>query len=155
MILVECNPDAFLIRQLGFSRKMIKHEGGKGKVFEIVGKTSPSIGIVDEDPDSGQPAELANYRITERAGSLTLMVNKKDPSKRIIQISPNLEHWLVERTKKNGIALKGYHLPEDSGALHDIPYIQDNLEFRELLEEIINKDDEMKRMRDWISGTSQ
>jgi hypothetical protein len=134
---------------------MIKHEGCKGKVFEIVGKTSPSIGIVDEDPDSGQPKELENYRIKEHAGSLKLMVNKTDDSKRVIQVTPYLEHWLVERAKKNRISLKEHHLPEDPVALHDIPHVQDNPEFMKLIEAIIRVDDDMKRVRDWINSIEQ
>jgi hypothetical protein len=155
LILVECNPDAFLIRRLGFSRKKIKHEGGKGKVFEIVGKTGSSIGMIDEDPESGQPKEIENYRVKDQIGSLKLMVNKTDDSKRVIQVSPYLEHWIVELARKNRISLKEYHLPEDPKALHDIPHVEDNLEFMNLIEAIIRMDDDMKRVRDWIKSIEQ
>jgi hypothetical protein len=152
LILIECNPDAFVLKQLGFSGKRIKHEGGKGKVYEIVGKTSSSIGMVDEDPDSGQPADLRFYQKKDQFGSLVLMVNKMDDSKQIIQVSPYLEHWLVERAKKNGMSLGDFGLPSDSKALHDIPHLQDNPEFQRFIRELVGKDEEMNRVRDWIKG---
>ena len=55
LIIVECNPDEFLVRLLGFSQ--IKHGGGKGKVLEKVKENPGAMGIIDEDPDSNQSKE--------------------------------------------------------------------------------------------------
>ena len=62
MIVVECSPDEFLVKSMGFGRKMIKHESGKGKVLEkvrkneklgkwLVGITEPFTGTANPDPE--------------------------------------------------------------------------------------------------------
>jgi hypothetical protein len=44
MIIVECDLDEFLIKRIGFPRKQVKHEGGKGKVLENVRKNQNVVG---------------------------------------------------------------------------------------------------------------
>jgi len=54
MILVECDPDEFLVKSMGFPKKKIKHESGKGNVLRKLNKDPMTIGMIDEDPDSRQ-----------------------------------------------------------------------------------------------------
>ena len=106
MILMECSLDEFLVKTLGYQRKQIKHEGGKGKVLGILRKKDWAIGIIDEDPDTNQPSEINNYVDKDIKGRVKLMENNKNNRKKIIQISPYLEDWLIFRAKQNQISLK-------------------------------------------------
>jgi hypothetical protein len=151
MILVECDPDEFLVRRLGFSRKAIKHESGKGNVLRKL-KNNPrrSIGIIDEDPDSNQPGEMSKYTEIETMGAIKLLERSGDPEKRIIKISPYLEHWLLQRARQNQISPKDYGLPENPREMHDITHIERNPKFQSFMEELIRKDSEIKTLKRWI-----
>jgi len=151
MIVVECDPDEFFIKSIGFSRKLIKHESGKGKVLGIVGKKPHAIGIIDEDPNSSQPGEMKKYIEKEAMDTIKLLIRKDDNGKRVIQISPYLEHWLLHRAKKNGISVKDFGLPDDPEELHDITHIERNINFQNFLNELIKIDDEIDAIKRWIN----
>ncbi len=150
MIVVECDPDEFLVKSIGFPRKLIKHESGKGKVLGIINKKQ-AIGIIDEDPDSSQPREMKKYIEKEAMGAIKLLIRKDDDGKRIIQISPYLEQWLLHRARQNGISAKDFGLPDDPKEMHDITHIERNINFQKFLSELIKIDDEIKTIRKWIN----
>lgn len=150
MIVVECDPDEFLVKSVGFPRKLIKHESGKGKVLGIINKKQ-AIGIIDEDPDSSQPREMKKYIEKEAMGAIKLLIRKDDDGKRIIQISPYLEQWLLHRARQNGISAKDFGLPDDPKEMHDITHIERNINFQKFLSELIKIDDEIKTIRKWIN----
>ena len=52
MILIECDPDEFMVRGIGFSK--VKHVNGKGNVMNMVGKIPGVIWIIDDDPGNSQ-----------------------------------------------------------------------------------------------------
>jgi hypothetical protein len=104
VIIVECYTDEYVVRLLGF--KGIKHEGGKGKVFERVRENAGTIGMIDEDPNSNQPSERYEYIECERRSTIKLLVKKGDKNKRVIEISPDLEGWILARAKKNQVSPK-------------------------------------------------
>jgi hypothetical protein len=152
MILVECNPDEYLVSNLGFSKKKIKHEGGKGKVVGKLTKMKRAIGIIDEDPDSTQPGELSNYIDREVCGNLKLLQNRDDGDKLIIQISPKLEGWILLRAKYNEISPKDFNLPEDPEKLHSITRIERKDNFQRFLKKLLDSnDDELNKMREWLT----
>lgn len=150
MIVVECDTDEFLIRSMGFSRKKIKHEGGKGKVLDAVSKKDNAIGIIDEDPNKIQPPKLKNYIDKDSRDSIKLLINKQDHKKKVIQISPDLEHWLIQRAQQNRISLKEFNLPENLKEMHDFPHIEKNKTFQMFLEKLIAKDKEIEILKKWI-----
>lgn len=153
MIIVECYLDEFLIKTMGFPRKRIKHEGGKGKVLEKVRKNLEAVGIIDEDPDSNQPGELGQYIEKKANRSIKLLERRDDPGKRIIQISPYLEHWLLERARQNNISPAGFGLPDDPKKLHGLPHVEKSSNFHRFLKELIEIDEEIHTLREWIEGT--
>ena len=150
MILVECDPDEFLVRSMGFSRRMIKHESGKGNVLRKLKNVQMTIGIIDEDPDSTQPKEMSRYTERESSNTIKLLARNDDPEKKIIQISPYLEHWLIIRARQNQISLKDYDLPDDPIEMHDITHIERNKNFQSFLHELIDKDTEIRTIQSWI-----
>jgi len=152
VIIVECYVDEFLMKRLGFPRKTIKHEGGKGKVLEKVRKNPGAVGVVDEDPGSPRPSEMKKYVVKEKNGTITLLVRKDDRQKHVIRISPFLEHWLLARARENHISSRDFNLPADSKTLHSIPHIEKDRNFQKFVEEIIKKDSEMKILKRWIKN---
>jgi hypothetical protein len=151
MIVVECDPDEFLMKSMGFSRKKIKHESGKGDVLRTVRKNQNVIGIIDEDPDSTQPSEIKKFKEKETMRTVKLLVRKDDTEKKLIQISPYLEHWLLDRAKQNQISPNDFGLPEDPKEMHDITHIERNINFQNFLNELIRVDDEIDKMKRWIN----
>ena len=77
MIVVECFADELLIRRMGFGKKQICHAHSKARVLKKLKQFPKAIGIVDEDPGSGQPGEMKNYKVLKRLDTAVLM-KKKD-----------------------------------------------------------------------------
>jgi hypothetical protein len=148
VIIVECHTDKFLVELLGF--KGIKHEGGKGKVLERVRENAGAIGIIDEDPNSHQPSDRNEYIEGESRSTIKLLVRKSDKSKKIIELSPDLEAWILDRAKKNRVSPKAFGLPEDPHELH-IPHIEEKRKFREFMEKLVKTDDdEIDILKKWL-----
>ncbi len=148
MIIVECHTDKFLVELLGF--KGIKHEGGKGKVLERVRENAGAIGIIDEDPNSNQPLDRNEYIEGECRSTIKLLVRKGDKSKKIIELSPDLEAWILARAKKNRVSPKSFGLPDDPHELH-IPHIEKRRNFREFMERLAETDDvEIGALKEWL-----
>ncbi len=152
MIVVECNADQLLIESMGFQKKMIDHAGSKGNVVNRVKKLPKAVGIIDEDPRSEQPSELRNYKTSkesEESGTIKFLENKNDKAKCLIQISPDLEHWVLKRAKANNIKPKDFSLPDNPKDLHSLTGIKKS-KYPSFLLKLINTDIEIKKMQEWI-----
>lgn len=149
MIVVECNADQLLIESMQFPKRMIIHAGNKGNVVNKVKKLSKSVGIIDQDPQSEQPGELKNYKNSTTLGTIKLLENKYDKAKYLIQISPDLEHWVLKRAKVSNINPKDYSLPDNAKDLHRLTNIKKS-KYRDFLKKLIDSDDELKIMQGWI-----
>jgi hypothetical protein len=136
---------------MGFPGKQIKIGSCKGKVLEIVKKNQAAIGIIDEDPDSGQPSDLKKYIEKDSRHAIKLLVWKDDDSKRLIQISPRLEEWLYSRARQNQIFPKDFGLPGDPEGLHKIPRYDKSKNFHSFLNKLIEADDGIDTLKKWIS----
>jgi len=150
MIFLECNTDELLIKYLGFSRKQISHQRCKGEVVKRVGKNSRVVGIIDKDPGSPPPEEMRNYSKKQCKGELTLFFNKKDNKRKIIQISPYLEHWLLNKAEQNEISPADYGLPTEPKKLHGLTRLEKNKKFQDFLKELISADSEIRTLKKWI-----
>ena len=152
MIVVEGYADKALVADMGFPKKQIKIGRDKGKVLESVKKTQAAIGIIDEDPDSGQPSDLRrNYIEKDSRRTIKLLARKDDDSKRLIQISPRLEDWLYSRALQNQISPMSFGLPKYPEDLHKILRVDKKENFHRFLNELIEADDEVKTLKKWIS----
>ena len=151
MILVECFTDAYLIKLMGFPRKKIAHEGGKGNVVKkLKTRRENSIGIIDDDPGSPAPKDLSNYREKETKAGVKLLQRFNDETKRLIVISPYLEDWLLARAKANRVDLIKYKLPSRARDIHAIPRVDKNQNFQRFLGELVQKDEGFKTIKKWI-----
>ena len=147
MIVVEGYADKALVADMGFPGKQIKIGSCKGKVLEIVKKNQATIGIIDEDPDSGQPLDLRNYIEKYGRHTIKLLTRKDDGSKRLIQISPRLEDWLYSRAIKNQISPENFGLPKYPEDLHKILRVDKKENFHRFLNKLIEADDEISTLK--------
>jgi hypothetical protein len=154
MIFLECNNDEFLIKSLGFTRRQISHVYNKGEVVKRVGKAAANaIGIIDKDLDRDRPKEMNKYikvKGNGQVGDITLFQMKEDKRKKLVQISPYLEHWLLHRAKRNNIRLKNFNLPDDSKKLHSMTNLDRNKNFQKFLKKRIDIDPEIQTLKKWI-----
>lgn len=151
MIVVECYSDEYLIKSMGFPRKKIKHGKSKGNVVDKVKNGSRIIGMIDEDPESAQPSDLKNYVHKKAAGNIKLLVRNNDNHRRIIQISPRLEEWLLHRAKMNQISPKDFNLPADPNKFHSLGRLERKKNFQSFIKKLAEADEEMKIIRKWIN----
>lgn len=153
MIFHECNNDEFLIKSLGFSRKQIFHVYNKGEVVKRVGKAVNAIGIIDKDLDRDRPKAMNDYvevKNNRANRDIILFQKKDDKQKKLIQISPFLEHWLLNRAKRNKIKPKDFNLPDDPQKLHAMTKHERNKKFQKFLEKLIETDTEIQTLKKWI-----
>ena len=156
MIIVECNPDEYIVKSLGFHRNSIKHGGGKGNVLNIVKKGHNIVGIIDEDPYNNQPSELRKYKNYKgyKRDTIRLMKRKGNDLRWLIIISEYLEDWLIKRSRINKMSLKEYNLPDDPKELHKIIKIEQNKNFQRFIQDLFNKDEEVRTLKEWIQKLS-
>lgn len=152
MIIVECNPDKYVIKRI-IPRKRIIHGGGKTEVLRELGEQRRAVGIVDEDPNSNPPGEMKKYIKEDTRDTIELLRRKNDAMKCLIQLSPDLEGWLINRAARNGIRMEDYNLPNDRKKLHDIANIEKNLDFQTFIKRLLRtSDNEINTIRNWIKA---
>jgi len=153
VILVECYPDTYLVKVMGFPRKSVAHEGGKGNVIKkLKNEKKQSIGIIDEDPYSPDPRDIANYFEKDSGAGIRLLQRGNDKRKQLVVITPYLESWLLNRAKVNGIKPETYNLPSDPEQLHRIPRIDKNRNFQEFIKQLVSQDEGIKILKKWLRG---
>ncbi len=156
MIFVECYTDLLLVKELGVPRKSIAHESGKGNVVnKVKNEKKRAMGIVDEDPGSPDPKDMSNYVEEVSEASLKFMSRKNDDSKKLVVVSPYLEHWLLARARANKIDPATFGVPSDPKELHKIARIDLKPNFREFLELLISVDQGIKTLKKWIKESAK
>ena len=120
MIYVECRSDVALVRGVtGVSRRGVGHEGGKGEVCNRLRKKNDCIGMVDEDPASGQSAYIREARLEQELPEHGIRVLHHDATRnRIILLCPRLEEWILDAAHAAGVSVTSYGLPNDARRLH-------------------------------------
>jgi hypothetical protein len=121
-VLVECNADEIVLRNLGVPKKQLFHFGGKDKLITRLRNLPGAVGVVDEDPASIQHPDLtASYHQADSAEGLRLLARQGSGCQKLVVICPKLEDWLIARAKSSGIQPEDYRLPGDPDRLHSIP----------------------------------
>ena len=150
-VLVECNADEIVLRNLGVPKKQLFHFGGKDKLINRLRDLPGAVGVVDEDPASNQHPDLkASYRQAESAEGLRLLTRQGGGGQKLVIVCPKLEDWLIERAKSSEIRPEDYGLPSDPDCLHGIPRYEQKEGFRHFLAELKEQDKGMHILRRWI-----
>ncbi len=150
MIIIECKNDQFLLEKMGFNERDLLHEWGKGRVLISLDKGKGRIGLVDEDPGKSQPSVLRSYQIVETLETISL---KKHRTKEIYICSlyPDLEGWIIKRSRTLGFDLRSYDIPETPESMHRTLDLVKRKGFDRLLGDLIKKDEEFKKVKHWLS----
>ena len=150
-VLVECNADEVVLRNLGVPKRQLFHFGGKDKLINRLRNLPGAVGVVDEDPASIQHPDLkASYRQAESAEGLRLLARRGSGGQRLVVICPKLEDWLIERAKSSGIRPEDHGLPSDPDRLHSIPRYEQKEGFRRFLSVLKEQDKGMRLLRRWV-----
>jgi hypothetical protein len=150
-VLVECNADEIVLRNIGVPKKQLFHFGGKDKLITRLRNLPGAVGVVDEDPASIQHPDLkASYRQAEYTEGLRLLARRGSGGQKLVMICPKLEDWLIERAKSSGIRPEDYGLPGDPDHLHSIPRYEQKQNFLRFLKELNECDRGMHLLRRWI-----
>jgi hypothetical protein len=155
LIVVECYSDEYLIKQIGSCGRRIWHEEGKGNVISRCSKQSDVIGLIDADPTSPQPGLKELYLLTEKFGKLTFYRKREDSPNILIQITPRLEDWLIERARVNNMPIRDYDLPESPRQLHRIKHVEKDSRFHRFISHLIGRDAEIQKIKDVIMEASR
>jgi len=154
MIIVECHKDKALVHRIGFPGHQVRHAYNKSGVLWRLEQDQKVIGIIDEDPFTGQSKYLKEYDERDAVGKIKLLIRRDDDGERIIrraiQISPRLEEWLYELAKRNRISPETFNLPDNPEELHNVPLRRDKNFRRFLIELNRAKDDEIDTLKEWI-----
>jgi hypothetical protein len=106
--------------------------------------------MVDEDPGKVQPKDMGNYRQTDSAEGLHLLIRQGRGGQRLVVICPKLEDWLIARAKSSGIQLEDYGLPSDPDCLHSIPQYEQKPGLLRFLTELKERDRGLHLLRQYI-----
>lgn len=146
---IECLPDEYLVKKLGFTRKYITHHQGKSRVFHALKNKTDQLAMVDEDPGSIKTSYEKSLQFreevegikyyTDASGNIVLFLNGK------------LEDWIVSVCKKGSIKLHRFGLPDKPDDLHD-QINQKLTNFDRVLSELFNKKNRsLLKLKTWLS----
>jgi hypothetical protein len=146
---VECLPDEALVKKLGFTRKMVTHHSGKGRVFHNLKSETNQLAMVDEDPESAKTHYEKNLTFVNESHGIKLYTDKSD--NKIIFLKGKLEDWIVALSYQSRIVLSDYGLPEKPNDLHDV--INQRLsQFENLIEHLLKiNNPHLKQLKEWLN----
>lgn len=134
MIFVECNADKTLLTSLGIGTQEICHAFSKGNVCNRLRKNKNCIGLVDEDPGSGQPQYLGTLTMVSDENAVRVLNDETNQNKLIV-LCPRLEDWIVAAAKQAEVDLATYKLPANGNALHKVVNVRLD-DFEQLIKEM-------------------
>jgi hypothetical protein len=150
-VLVECNADEIVLRNIGVPKKQLFHFGGKDKLITRLRNLPGAVGVVDEDPASIQHPDLTtSYHQVDSTEGLRLLARQGSGGQKLVVICPKLEDWLISRAILSGIRPEDYGLPGDPDRLHSIPRYEQKPSFLRFLTELKERDKGMHLLRQWI-----
>ncbi len=149
MILVECKPDAVLVKSLaarGRNKDIVHEIKGKFEVCRRLSALEHTVGLVDEDPSARQPVYLSRMSLTDDFQEHGLMVlYHKRRDNRLIILRPKLEDWALKVAKSAKLDVTEYGLPGSPKRMHE--HINARLdEFQALVRDLRRRSDSMKAL---------
>lgn len=133
---IECLPDEYLVRKLGFTRKFITHHQGKSRVFHVLSKKGDQLAMVDEDPGSVKTSYEKSLHFKEEVEGIKYYTDSLGNI--ILFLNGKLEDWIVSICKKERIKLQKFGLTDNPDDLHD-QINQKLLKFDKVLDELVKK----------------
>lgn len=148
---VECLPDETLAKQIGFTRKQIKHHQGKSRVFADLKRKTDQLAMVDEDPGSARSDYEKQFVFQEEVHGIKYFI---DPARnnKIFILKIKLEDWILAVCKRNNINIDKYGLPDRANDLHEV--INNRLtSFERLISDLIqNNNQAILQLKNWLNS---
>ena len=152
IVLVECYHDVALVCALGVPTSALRHERGKGNILNrLRNATDIATGLLDADPGAYPPAQMQNYREKQNSHGLRLLMHAQDERRRIVEINPRLEEWLVARADASRVKLVEYSLPERAYDIHRSARCDQKPGFSRFLAALLAVDEGMKTLKKWLT----
>lgn len=157
MFVIECKPDATLIRILAsVSKRRIDHAGNKSRVLrKLMRNYRNSIGMIDQDPYSSQPPDLQKFHeieFLEKEKIKILQHNRRN--NRLIVLCPRLEEWVIEASREGNVDLNRYNLSDTPEELHDIINIRLD-KFQQLVQDLMHGSNRVRVLRTHLRRRSR
>ncbi len=144
---VECYPDVFLVKSMGFSPL---HAKGKGRAINE-GKKG-SVCIVDFDSEESMRDYISGCTEDKELSEQNLGIRVYRSKGIIIALVKKLEDFIIKSAREAGISLRNYGLSDDERELHSqISKRKPPAEFINLLRELGERSRRMKKLREIIS----
>jgi len=156
MFLVECKPDAALVRSLTLtSRRNVQHAGNKSELLKtITERYINSKGIIDEDPQSIQPPQMQRFKEKQNLTRYGIRIlHQTNRNNTLIILCPKLEDWILEAAQEVNIGPEIFNLPNDPEKLHKEINIQID-RFQRLVEELKTKSKRLKKLEKHLTTKS-
>jgi len=114
---IECLPDEYLVKKLGFTRKYITHHQGKSRVFYMLTKMQNQLAMVDEDP--GCPKTHYEKNLIFQGEFEGIKYYSDNLGNKILFLNGKLEDWIINICRIEKINLSVFGLPDSPDNLHD------------------------------------
>ncbi len=158
-ILTECFGDTELIKALGFSRKQINHQKGKGNCSRAMQKNYKSriaVAIVDNDKRGSEPNYFNEFVEIEKNVNAHLIKRKHRTERHyLIILNPELEAWLLESATGSSIRPADFSLPSspnELGGLIKSERVESNENYRNFIHKLIDANPpHIQTLRMWIA----
>ena len=150
-VLIECDPDEFILKAIGFSKKSIRHEGGIGNVVKKVDSIPGSKGMIDEDPQGTHPRALDRFDNYGEEHGLRLLKKIGCEDQQLVVVCPYLEEWLYIVARQQGVDPMEYSLPRDPKQLHAIDHVEEYQGFKRFVDALKGSPG-FDRLRMWLTG---
>jgi|AFSR01.1.fsa_nt_gi hypothetical protein len=158
-ILTECFGDTELIKALGFSRKQINHQKGKGNCSYAMQKNYKSriaVAVIDNDKSGSESNYFKEFIEVEKNADARL-IKRKHPTKShyLVILNPELEAWLLESATGVSIRPEDFSLPSSPnklGGLIKSESIESNENYRNFIHKLIDANPpHIQTLRTWIT----
>lgn len=123
MLYAECKPDILLVRLLtGAPKRGAIHElKGKYELCKRLGGQTNCVALMDEDPQSQQPAYVRALMPDKALAKYDLKVLDDISSRnRVVLLCPRLEDWVLGGAREAALDVGKYSLPDDPRAFHRV-----------------------------------
>lgn len=140
-VFVECKPDFLLVKTLGIPEDQIIHGASKSGVFsKLRKKATNSIGLVDEDPESGRPRFFDKLQVIAEIHDIVMLYDR-ERSNYLIILKPRLEDWIIKTVSESDLELKSFGLSSEARKLH-VEINTQLYQYKKLLETLVNHKNE-------------
>lgn len=132
----ECSNDKRLLEALQITISKKEHVGGKGNVCNSLKIGNNLKGLVDEDPNSNKPSYYKKLIKINSNHNINIYSDSKH-NNTLVELSPDLENWIINLFKIHKINFQQNDLPEDADKFKILSKTQ-KAKVKEIIESLIN-----------------